>query len=213
MGMLETGAIRDNVLAVRTLTVNFFIYKNGDHIICIDSGFRDDVIMRELDKLGVDPRSVTHLFLTHSDFDHAGGVSLFKNAEIYLSADEEPMITGKKVRMYGFMRNSKIKRPYHLLKDDDVITVGPIQVRAIATPGHTPGSMSYLVDNSVLFVGDTFKLIEGKVYPLEHYNMDTERQKESIKKLACLADVSLVCTAHRGYTENFSTAMSDWKQV
>jgi len=35
--------------------------------------------------------------LTHSDFDHAGGLSLFENAEIYLSRDEEQMITKKEI--------------------------------------------------------------------------------------------------------------------
>jgi glyoxylase-like metal-dependent hydrolase (beta-lactamase superfamily II) len=34
------------------------------------------------------------MYLTHSDFDHAGGLALFANAEIYLSSDEQPMISG-----------------------------------------------------------------------------------------------------------------------
>ena len=98
-----------------------------------------------------------------------------------------------------------------LLKDNDVVTVGSIKVRAIATPGHTPGSMSYLVDEAILFCGDAFKLIDDKVYPIKHYTMDTERQKESIRKLAGLDNVCLACTAHRGYTEKFSEAIGSWK--
>ncbi len=40
--------------------------------------------------------------------------------------------------------------------DDAVIEVGRLRLRALATPGHTPGSMCFLVEGSpVLFAGDT----------------------------------------------------------
>jgi len=84
--------------------------------------------------LGIDPKSFTHLFLTHTDYDHTGGVTLFENAQIYLSVDEEQMITGKMARMFSFIRNFKIKRDYRLLHDNELVTVG-----AVTSPGHTPG--------------------------------------------------------------------------
>jgi hydroxyacylglutathione hydrolase len=209
---VETGRITDNLYAVKTRTVNFFIYKSDKAIICIDSGFGKNLIVRELDSLGLAPRGITHLFLTHSDIDHAGGLALFEKAKIYLSSDEEPMITGRKARMLGFIYNSRIKRPYHLLNDNDVVAIGPTKIKAISTPGHTAGSMSYLVDESILFVGDTFKLIDNRVCSLRRYiNMDTEQQKESIRKLACLDHVQLACTAHTGYTKVFDEAISSWK--
>ena len=40
-----------------------------------------------------------------------------------------------------------------LLDDGDVLDVGPFEIRAIHTPGHTPGCVSYLIDDA-LFVGD-----------------------------------------------------------
>jgi glyoxylase-like metal-dependent hydrolase (beta-lactamase superfamily II) len=209
---VKTGKITDNLYVVKTGTVNFFIYKCDEGIICIDSGFGKHLIMSQLNRIGIDPRGITHLFLTHSDFDHAGGLALFENAKIFLSSNEEPMITRKKARMIGLIYNSKIKRTYHLLNDNDVVAVGPIKIRAIATPGHTVGSMSYLVNESILFVGDTFKLIDNKVRSLRQYiNMDTEQQKESIGKLARLDNVQLACTAHTGYTKEFKNAIHDWK--
>ena len=43
-----------------------------------------------------------------------------------------------------------------LLSDDDVITVGRLKLHTMHTPGHTPGSMCFLVEGSpVLFSGDT----------------------------------------------------------
>jgi len=94
--------------------------------------------------------------------------------------------------------------------------VGKTSVEAIATPGHTLGSMSYLVNDSILFVGDTVMLKEGKVRPLskqfsrDKVHMDIARQTESIKELAQLENISLMVTAHTGFTTDFQSAMSAW---
>jgi glyoxylase-like metal-dependent hydrolase (beta-lactamase superfamily II) len=209
----ETGKISDNLYAVRDGTVNFFVYKSGEDVICIDSGFRKNRINSGLDTLGIDPRKITHLFLTHSDRDHAGGLGLFPKAKIYLSADEEPLITGEKARMLGIIHNQQIKKSHNLLNDNDIISVGLTKIRAIATPGHTPGSMSFLVNGSILFVGDAFKLLDGKVRPPRSniFNMDTKLQEESIRKLAALDNVLLACTAHTGCTAEFSNAIQAWR--
>lgn len=208
---LETAKIKNNIYAVRTGSVNFFLLKTDHGYICFDSGFRTALIKKGLDSLGIDPMSITHLFLTHSDFDHTGGINLFKNADIYLSIDEVPMITHRKARMFGVVHNFKITRDYKLLHDNDTVTDGSTSIRAIATPGHTPGSMCFLVNDSLLFAGDTLMLIDDKIFPLRRsINMDTELQKESIRKLAQLNNVSLVFTGHFGYTEKFNEAMKYW---
>jgi glyoxylase-like metal-dependent hydrolase (beta-lactamase superfamily II) len=155
---------------------------------------------------------VTHLFLTHADTDHTGGIDLFANAQIYLSRDEEQMIDGRTARMLVFYRNPGIDRPYTLLDDGDTVTVGPIGIRAIATPGHTPGAMSYLADNHVLFTGDTIALRKDTAHPFFRLlNMDTARAKASIRMLARLENVALLCTAHTGCTTQVAQAMGAWR--
>ena len=208
---VPTGQITENVFAVRTGTVNLFLYRKGQDCIAIDSGFGPSILKRELMSLKINPGEISGLFLTHSDFDHAGGLSVLGDAQIYLSAQEEPMITRKTARKDGVIYNRKIRRKYRLLHENDKITVGAIKVRAIETPGHTPGSMSYLIDDKDLFVGDAFKLIDGKACPVSpFYCMDAEKQEESLKKLAKLKNIRFAFTAHRGYTKNFSDAMSNW---
>ena len=209
---IKTGEIADHLYAIRTASVNFFIYKGADAIIGIDTGFGNSLISRELKSLDIDPGSVTHLFLTHSDFDHCSGLAFFTKAKIYLSAAEEQMITGQKARLWGFIYNARIRRSHQLLNDQDEITAGSIKVRAISTPGHTPGSMSYLLNESILFSGDTFKLVDNQVCLLRRYiNMDMAQQETSIRKLAKLDDVHLACTAHWGCTNEFSAAIDGWK--
>jgi hydroxyacylglutathione hydrolase len=209
---LDTGQVAENVYAVRVRDVNMFICADGEHAIAIDAAYAGDALREELKRLPISPESVTHLFLTHADVDHTGGLDLFPNAQIYLSEDEERMIDGTTPRLFGVYHSPKIGQAYTLLADGDLITAGVIRVQAIATPGHTPGAMSFLVNDSVLFTGDTLKLQNGQVHTFHRLlNIDTATQRESIEKLAGLQNVALLCTAHTGCTTDYARAMKYWR--
>jgi glyoxylase-like metal-dependent hydrolase (beta-lactamase superfamily II) len=200
-----------------------FVYATDRGLICFDSGLSEGGVKREFDELGLNPEFVTNVFLTHTDRDHVGGLNLFKNAKLYLSFDEEQMIDKRTPRFLGFVHNAPLGKPYRLLKDGDIVQAGEAKIEAIATPGHTPGSMSYLVDESTLFTGDTVPLKEGKVRAFSKLrlldlirlrslaaSMDAATQAESVRRLAKLQNISLMATAHTGFTTNFRYAMSDW---
>jgi hydroxyacylglutathione hydrolase len=210
---VDTGQVAEHVYAVRVRDVNMFIYADGEHAVAIDVAYASDALFGELKRLPIAPQSVTHLFLTHADVDHAGGLDAFPNAQVYLSKDEKQMIDGTTARLFGLYRSPRLARAYSLLDDDDVVTVGTIRVRAVATPGHTPGSMSFVVNDRVLFGGDTLTLRNGRVYPFYClFNKDTATQRESIRKLASLQGIDLLCTAHTGYTTDYTRAMRCWRE-
>jgi glyoxylase-like metal-dependent hydrolase (beta-lactamase superfamily II) len=215
--------IAGNVYEIKAKVVSMFVYATDEGLICFDSGLSKGAVKREFASLSLNPEFVTNVFLTHTDRDHVGGLNLFKNAELYLSVDEEQMIDKRTPRFLGFVHNASLQKPYRLLKDGDIVQAGEVKIKAIATPGHTPGSMSYLVNGSTLFTGDTVPLKEGKVRPFSKLrpsdmirlhslvaSMDTATQAESVRKLAKLQNVSLMATAHTGFTINFQYAMSDW---
>jgi hydroxyacylglutathione hydrolase len=209
---LPTVRLEENVLAVRDGDANMFLYTDGRHAVAIDAGYSAKGIAKELRQLGVDPASVTHLFLTHTDFDHAGGLSLFSRAQIFLSQAEEQMIDGRTARFSGLYRNPRISRPYTLLRDGDLIPAGKIRVRAIATPGHTPGSMSFLVNEKALFTGDTLILQNGRVNTFyAPLTMSVEADRKSIRKLAALQGIPLLCTAHTGCTRAVDDSWKRWR--
>ncbi|MBF0619977.1 MAG: MBL fold metallo-hydrolase [Candidatus Omnitrophica bacterium] len=84
------------------------------------------------------------VLLTHGHYDHTGGVKFFSekmNLPVYLSKDE-------------FMLYVPACKTLKRLKDDDTVAVGTLKIKAISTPGHTPGCISYLVQEN-LFTGDT----------------------------------------------------------
>jgi glyoxylase-like metal-dependent hydrolase (beta-lactamase superfamily II) len=60
--------------------------------------------------------------------------------------------TGAKI-VIGANANAAFE--HHPVNDGDTLRVGAVELRAIATPGHTPESFSWLVEGSKLLTGDT----------------------------------------------------------
>lgn len=188
--------------------VNMFAIDLGNRIICIDTGFRKSNVLNGFRKSGLDFKKVSSVFLTHSDFDHIANVGIFSNATTYISEKEGNLIRRKHVRSF-FNFYCESLDTYTALKDNSEIKINnSILVKAISTPGHTPGSMSYLLNDTILFTGDALILKNGKVkpfYPL--LNMDNKTLTQSIKKLSNLSNISILITAHTGYTDKYEFAM------
>ena len=207
MHVIETKEVVQNVFAVNNGFVNMFLVKDSDDYIAIDAGADANVIKEELKKLNIDTAKVVAVFLTHSDGDHTAALSTFSNAKIYLSRDEEQMINGKTAKMM-FKHNSISRKDYTLLDDGQKIFIGKIQIACISTPGHTPGSMSYLVNDKFLFVGDAFGLKDGRVdKPNSFFSMDMPTAIKSFGKINNLPTAEYIFTAHTGYTDNYRNAI------
>lgn len=89
---------------------------------------------------GLAPADISHLLLSHSHIDHVGGLPLFAQAQIILSAAEHSL-----PRPLYFGAAQPMAWPearYRPLSRSTQICDG---LRAIATPGHTPGHLSFLV--------------------------------------------------------------------
>ncbi|MFC1669407.1 MBL fold metallo-hydrolase [Spirochaetota bacterium] len=211
MEPLKTGEVASGVYSIKDTYVNLYLVKAGDKYIAIDAGNDLKNIKREMKKIKVDPKKVAAVFLTHTDYDHIRGIKIFKNAKVYISRAEEQIINGKTNR-FLFIGN-KFPWKYSLLDDKQEINISGVKIKSILVPGHTPGSMCYLVDDKYLFTGDNISLKEGRAdLFVDFFNMDSETQRKSIKKLTLFPQVKYIFTAHHGSTDNYKKALEKWNK-
>ena len=96
---LNTGWIDENVACVREWVANIFFYRKGDTTIMIDAGYNYDRLAEKMGWLGIDPKNIRHILITHQDTDHVGAVEadspgLFKKAKLYIGETENRYLTG-----------------------------------------------------------------------------------------------------------------------
>ena len=206
-----SGFISRNFYLLKLGFVGMYLFDAGESLVAFDTGMNSKGTLAALEKLRVEPERIKHVLLTHSDRDHVGGLAAFPHARVYLPRAEVAMLDHTTPRFFGFMYNKPLELEHELLDDNQVLTIGNASIKCLSTPGHTVGSMSFLINNSLLVVGDILNLREGKaVLDRGLIQHDTTRQRESILRLSRLSGVSLLCTAHSGYTEDFTGAMKDW---
>lgn len=123
------GPVDNNVFVLRCRAT-------GDAIL-IDAANEHEKLLELCRNLGV-----TKVIETHGHWDHIGAVTAVRDAGYEVGVTEADA--------------SMLPSYDYLLEDSSVISVGRLRLHTIATPGHTPGSMSFRVEGSpVLFSGDT----------------------------------------------------------
>ena len=204
---VETRQVTEDVYSIKTKYVNMYLVRDGGHFIAIDAGTKKGAVKDELKKLDIDPDRVRAVLLTHSDNDHAGGISLFDKAVIYLPEDEEQVINGETGRFLWF--GNKIDTENYKLLKDKSFRIGDLKIRLIPTPGHTAGSTCYIVNDKYLFTGDAVALDNGTIarFP-KIINKNARKAKRSMNNLTGLDGVQYIFTAHYGYTDNYKAATS-----
>lgn len=117
---LNTGWIDENVACVREWVANIFFYRKGDTTIMVDAGYNYDRLAEKMGWLGIDPKSIHHILITHQDTDHVGAVEadspgLFRNAKLYIGEIENRYLTGE-VRQVKQLISRKISQRQRLRK-------------------------------------------------------------------------------------------------
>lgn len=207
----ETGRLTEDVYAVRDKFVNMYLVRDGNDYIAIDAGIKPGSIRGELRKLDIDPDRVKAVFLTHSDSDHAGGLSLFKRATVYMHEDEEQMINGETGRMLWI--GNKIDAQEYILLDKDPVRIGDLRIRPVPTPGHTAGLTCYQVNEMYLFTGDAVSLNEGAIGLFPKYiNKSPRRARRSVDNIIGIDGVQYIFTGHHGYSSDYASAVSSFRK-
>ena len=147
-------------LVVGIVRANCYLVWNDLACVLIDPGDDAERIETALQQLG---KPLKAILLTHGHFDHVGAVKALKErypqVPVMIGAlDEELLLEPERVYkgMLSRIPDSLHLKADRLLSDGDEINVKGMHFTVIATPGHTPGSgCYYLEDNEILFSGDT----------------------------------------------------------
>lgn len=201
-GIIFDGQQNITVYAVKDGIVNCYVVKTPQTTVMIDTGIGPKTV-EALKSVGIEPESVKHIFLTHSDYDHVGNVSAFPNAEIHIHQKETALITGKTARFGTKKFNTISRQDLSTFEDEKPMALEDIMIQPIFTPGHTVGHTCYMINESVLFTGDTLRLLpNGKIIPFMLFiNMSNAQQRESIvriKKILVDHPIQLMATGHSG---------------
>ncbi|HEX2615288.1 MAG TPA: MBL fold metallo-hydrolase [Nitrososphaera sp.] len=108
---------------------------SGDAAI-IDPSWDLDDVFHALKKNGLKAKYVIN---THTHFDHV------------LGNEQVAEVTGAKIIQH---ENSKLQKDI-AVKDGDAIEVGSIKMKVMHTPGHSKDSMCLILDDQLIFTGDT----------------------------------------------------------
>jgi len=129
---------------------------------------RDEEVGPQLRALGIGPRDVKRVILTHLHIDHDGGLSHFAGSEILVARGELRTASGWLGRVRGYLPNrwptwfnpaplDLTTEPFGPFSASRRLTAAG-DVVAVATPGHTAHHLSVLVqggDTTFLLAGDT----------------------------------------------------------
>jgi len=173
-----------------------------DGLVLIDCGMNIDLI-KKISKLGFNPTNIKHCILTHFHIDHTAACfdlkTLNKEVKFYaheLDADaiEEKGHDSKTAASWYGVDYKPVKLERRLKGDFEILQLGLYKFQCFHTPGHTPGSISILVEvegTKVLFGQD----IHGPFY--KSFGSNLEHYQKSMQKLLDL-NADILCEGHFG---------------
>jgi glyoxylase-like metal-dependent hydrolase (beta-lactamase superfamily II) len=190
-----------------------FVYLLGDReartAVVVDPAYDVDAI---LDVLEHDGMRLVGVLATHHHPDHVGGSLMGLSIEglgqllarvdvpVHVHAEEAELVR----RVTGVAVSDLVAH-----RSGDVVEVGGLRIELLHTPGHTPGSQCFLVDD-LLVAGDTL-FLEG-CGRTDLPGSDSEAMYESLQRLASLPDHLAVMPGHR-YSQASSATLGTVKEV
>jgi len=184
------------IFTVGPMEANCYILYNPDKKegLIIDPGAEGSRLIKFIKQEKI---CIKYIINTHGHPDHIGAnrkVKEYTNAPILIHEYDAPMLTRSgSVLSLIFPLESSSPAADTFVKDGDLIECAGMKLKVLHTPGHTPGGISLLLDDSI-FTGDT--LFSGSVGRFDLPGGSEEVLLNSIKKILSLDENLIIYPGH-----------------
>ena len=180
-------------------TNSFIIAGEQGNAVLVDAPDDAEYILSQLEKKKLNLKMI---LLTHGHFDHMGAVADLAEktgCQVYIHQKDLPKLTddnGNLVSHFG-LTGLKHYKDGIAFEDGDVIKMDELEFKVMHTPGHTSGSVCFIIGDA-MFSGDT--LFARSIGRTDMPDGDTMTMLKSLEKLAGLKENYTVYPGHMGTT-------------
>lgn len=181
------------VLKLGHIQTNCYLVSTQKAALVIDPGFKSEAVKAFLKENSDKERLI---LLTHAHFDHIGAALDLKNecnVKIAIGELENPFLSDSYHNLSDKFHAHIEPFSADILLKEEIFEIGDLTVNVISTPGHTFGSVCYLI-NGVLFSGDT--LFYESIGRTDFVTGDYDAIVRSIRKLYDLNCDTVVLPGH-----------------
>lgn len=153
--------------------------KNG---VLIDAPYGGEKICEALNEKGI---SLKKILLTHGHCDHIAAAALIAEktgAEIYIHSFDGDKLSNDRTNLTRYFSLPPIDPPegFTEVRDGDIVTQDELEFEVLHTPGHTSGSVCYILGDN-MFSGDT--LFAGSMGRTDMPDGNDEVMRETLAML------------------------------
>lgn len=187
-------------LIVGPVKTNAYIVTNSldNTCILIDCGGDEELIIDYVYRQGLKPLAI---LLTHGHFDHCGSsmeVSKYYNIDIYCNTYDVEIATLASQNTWNMKATDcYVTKPFNNISQ---LTIGVFTFEILYVPGHTKGSVCYIIDN-FMFSGDT--LFRGTVGSTKFPGADEDMLQNSLAILRNIDKDYDILSGHGNPTKLF----------